>query len=243
MVPTVPQERARARVRHAVAIPLRAALLRPGRVRRIPFGLARGLRLEADPQAPLQVYLGTAEIELAGHIRRLARPGYRCFDVGGYNAYYALALARRTGAAVASFESDPVAVRRMERNLRLNPAVSGRISIWRAHVAHERDERTGADTLDRMISEAGLFIPQFVKIDVEWAELAVLAGARRLLEEHRPHVVVETHTAELERGCMALLREVGYHPTVVPQRRWLKEARPSAHNQWLVAEGRPPLGS
>ena len=237
------RKRALASLRRAIAAPVRALLLRPGHALRVPLGLGRGLRLEADPDAPLQAYLGTAEVELAGHIRRLARPGYRCFDLGGYNAYYALVLARQTGAPVASFESDPRAIEQMERNLRLNPTLSAHITVWRVHVAHERDRRTGADTLDRLVAEDGLFVPQFIKIDVEWAELAVLEGARRLLEEHSPHLVIETHTPELERGCIEFLRGAGYAPVVVAQRRWLKEARPAAHNRWLVAEGRPALGS
>ena len=60
--------------------------MRPGRARRIPAGLAEGLRLEVDPAAPVHVYLGTAEVEIASHLRRLERPGVRCFDIGGPNA-------------------------------------------------------------------------------------------------------------------------------------------------------------
>jgi hypothetical protein len=66
----------------------------------------------------------------------------------------------------------------------------------------------------------------------------VLDGARRILAERRPHLVIETHGRDVERACAELLREYGYAPLVVDQRRVLKEGRPNPENRWLVAEGR-----
>src|ERR1700682_131320 len=61
---------------------LRRRYMRPG-VRRVPIGIGAGLRMEVDPAAPVHIYLGTAEVEIARHLRRLATPGARCFDIGG----------------------------------------------------------------------------------------------------------------------------------------------------------------
>ncbi|HEV2998619.1 MAG TPA: FkbM family methyltransferase [Solirubrobacteraceae bacterium] len=219
---------------------LRATVLRPGRVWRVPWGIARGLRFEVQARAPLHTYLGTAEIELAGSIRELARPGTRCFDVGGDSAYYALLLARLTGAGVVSFEFDPGAIARMERNLALNPELAGRVEIVPAYVAHERVASPRAETLDVLIAEGEVFEPDLLKIDVEGAEAGVLAGARELLRSRRPHVIIETHSRALEEECLRSLREAGYEtPRIIDPRRWLPERRGEGHNRWIVAPGAP----
>jgi hypothetical protein len=217
---------------------LRATVLRPGRTWRVPWGIARGLRFEVQARAPLHTYLGTAEIELAGSIRELARPGTRCFDVGGDSAYYALLLARLTGAGVVSFEFDPEAIGRMERNLALNPGLAGLVEIVPAYVAHERVGSPRAETLDLLIAEGEVFEPDLLKIDVEGAEAGVLAGARELLGSRRPHVIIETHSRALEEECLGSLREAGYEtPRIIDPRRWLPERRGEGHNRWIVARG------
>jgi FkbM family methyltransferase len=50
-----------------------------------------------------------------------------------------------------------------------------------------------ATTLDLLTDRYGP--PDFVKIDVEGAEVLVLEGARYLLAEHHPRVIVEVHQA------------------------------------------------
>jgi hypothetical protein len=221
----------------AVGRAVRATVLRGGRTWRIPVGLGRGLRIEVDPKAPLHTYLGTAELEIARHIRRFARPGYRCLDVGGHDGYYALILARLTGAEVVSFEFDQVCVARMRRNLAANPQLAGRVRIVETYVAHEQVREPRADTLDSLIASGELLEPDLIKIDVEGGEASVLGGARTLLAAARPHLVIETHSASIEADCVELLRELGYAPTLVDQRRWLAEHRGETHNRWIVAEG------
>jgi hypothetical protein len=216
---------------------IRATALRPGVSWRIPIGLGRGLRLEIDPRAPLHTYLGTAELEIARYVRRFARPGFRCFDVGGNDGYYAMALARLTGASVISFEFDDAAVARMRSNLALNPQLAGRVRIVQAYVAHEVVASPRAVTLDQLVETGAVFEPDFMKIDVEGAEANVLGGARELLGARHPHLIVETHSVSLEAQCVALLQAAGYSPQIVDQRRRFREARGTAQNRWLIAAG------
>jgi hypothetical protein len=221
----------------AAAQTVRGIVMKPGAVRRIPMGVARGLRLEVDERAPVHIYLGTAEIEIARHIRALARPGTQCFDVGSHNAYYSLTFARLTGAPVVAFEFDPTGLARIARNLINNPELAELVEVRQAYVADEVDEAHGVDTLDHLVERDGIAEPGLLKIDVEGAELKVLRGARALLERRRPHVILETHSAELEAACAELLLAHGYAPRIVPQRRRLRERRPAEHNRWLVARG------
>jgi hypothetical protein len=216
---------------------LRRAYMRPGAPRRIPLGLGAGLRLEVDEHAPVQVYLGTAEVEIARHIRRLACPGLRCFDVGGHNAYYAMVLARLTDRPVVSFEFDPAGVERMRRNLALNPELAPLVDIREHYLSYETSDATGAAALDDVVARDGLAPPDLLKIDVEGAEAGVLQGAAEVLRR-RPHLVIETHGHAVERACVDVLAPLGYRPLVVTQRRWLREHR-AGDNRWLVAQGDP----
>lgn len=53
--------------------------------------------------------------------------------------------------------------------------------------------------------------PQLMKIDVEGGEIAVLAGAERLLSVHKPLIICEVHHAEAARWTEEWLPARGYH--------------------------------
>jgi FkbM family methyltransferase len=57
--------------------------------------------------------------------------------------------------------------------------------------------------------------PVLVKIDVEGAEGLVLAGAARLLSEHRPAIFMEVHNASAGRASIDLLTRAGYRSSLV----------------------------
>jgi len=52
--------------------------------------------------------------------------------------------------------------------------------------------------------------PNVIKIDVEGAELGVLAGAARAICEFHPMIFLEDHEAELHRSCRDFLLAKGY---------------------------------
>jgi hypothetical protein len=70
--------------------------------------------------------------------------------------------------------------------------VAGHRTIWRMPA--------GGLTLDSLLESLGP--PNFVKIDIEGAELLALKGATRLLDEARPALYIEvgsTHATEVSR--------------------------------------------
>jgi len=72
-----------------------------------------------------------------------------------------------------------------------------------------------AITLDSYSRQTGL-IPKMIKIDTEGAELWVCEGARRLLAQSRPVLVIATHPIWLPDGqkiedLFTLLTSYGYH--------------------------------
>ena len=77
-------------------------------------------------------------------------------------------------------------------------------------------EQVSITTLDDDIREMSLPAPDFVKIDVEGGELAVLTGARNTLLAHHPQLFLEMHgeTMNLKlknvAAIVAYLNELGY---------------------------------
>jgi hypothetical protein len=196
----------------------------------VGVGLGRGLRLEVAADSSLHSHLGTAELEIAPHVRRLAVPGTVCFDIGCHDGFYAMAFARLTGAPVVGFEPDRDALARIRRNLARNPEAAADVTVRGERVSHRPGE-----TLDELLAGGEVPAPGLLKIDVDGDEAAVLLGARATLAAHRPHAVVEVHGVDLERHCAALLGDAGYRVRVVSQRKRLPQSRPAAHNRWLIA--------
>jgi hypothetical protein len=185
-----------------------------------------------DLHHSLRQYLGIYEQELSSHFRRLIRPGFQCFDVGGQGGYDALLMAKLSRGPVISFDCDPASVGEMrvvfDRNSRfMIEAVCTRIA------RHMADGQMNLDWASR-----AYFDPDFVKIDIEGGEVDALLGADRILRHRMPSLIIETHGLREEQACIELLRKYDYRPQIVNQRRWFKEQRPIAHNRWLVCDGR-----
>jgi FkbM family methyltransferase len=56
--------------------------------------------------------------------------------------------------------------------------------------------------------------PNVIKIDVEGAEMEVLQGGRKILDQAHPIIFLSTHSVELRKNCLEYLRGIGY--TVIP---------------------------
>jgi len=201
---------------HRLKQAVKPLFVRGGRVpRRVRSGPARGVLLVLDRRTGLQVELGLYESELSGIYREYVRPESVVWDVGAGDGATALLYAN-LGAFVVAWEPDPAALDRFAENLRLNPELAQRIEL----------------VPDPFASSAEVARPDFVKVDVEGAELDVLAGtpdARAIL--------VETHSRSLEAQALALLRGRGYEARVIRNAAWRRlypEYRPLPHNRWVL---------
>lgn len=213
----------------------------PGTTRRIPIGPASGITFGAEPSATASadMWLGLMESEIAPYVRRFSRElrvdaaREIIVDVGANAGYYSLVFAKRCQSLVIAYEPDPAARERLVGNLARNPQLAPWIDVRDSAVAADGP---GSVTLDGDLAKARVGL---LKVDVDGSEVSVLAGARRLLTDSHPHVIVETHSVELEHSCAQLLIGAGYAPRVITQRRLLPQNRPIEHNRWLVASRCP----
>jgi FkbM family methyltransferase len=190
-----------------------------GRVRE---GTIAGAKLVYDPRAENQYCRGNYEPDTQAILASLPLDGCVAWDVGAHIGFFSLVLARRCRQVIA-IEPGADAARRLRTNAELNEApievieaaagaASGTARLELA--ADGRMNRVAANgvavrqvTLDELAAAHGL--PDLVKIDVEGAELDVLAGAKAVLA-HRPFLLAEAHTPELLESVTALLEDAGY---------------------------------
>lgn len=148
------------------------------------------------------------------------RPGDVALDVGGCWGETALWLAHHVGpgGAVHTFEPTPANRSLLRRNLDLNPEVAARVTIWGEPLAADagttvrmRDAvsagaqllpgdgsaNDGGDllalrteTVDALVERGALPRVDFLKVDVEGADVGVLEGAAATLRAHRPRLAL-----------------------------------------------------
>lgn len=168
------------------------------------------------------------------------KPGEVVVDIGCHIGSYAIP-ALEAGAAV--YAVDPCearldVLRRFweggpGRLVTVNKALAeegGYTAEFRANLAISpyQEFHPAADaqfsTLDDLVTEYGLTRLDWVKIDVEGAELGVLTGGMKTLARFRPALVIEMHdqvypfVSQMRSGgqCRELLEGLGYEIEVVP---------------------------
>ena len=196
-----------------------------------------GVRLRLDLRESIQRdwYAGVYDRRELAFLRKRLRGGGDFVDVGAHVGMYAVsaALALRGRGRVLAFEPNPTARSQLEENVRLNGCdnviVSARAtaeasgpgllhvpvtpdpsfsSLEPGRFAEAEPVRIEQTTVDAEVAALDLE-PVLVKIDVEGAELSVLAGMTQTLERRRPTLLVEVGpqtAAETER----LLSARGY---------------------------------
>jgi FkbM family methyltransferase len=184
---------------------------------RLPFGawwLAERSALDRE-----LIYNGFETAE-AAFVARFLRPGMTVLDVGAHHGLYTLLASKCVGrdGRVIAFEPSPRERRRLARHLRLNRCAN--VEVWPVALGDQQGEadlylvegihdwcnslrvpnieerasrvRVEVRRLDDVLE--GIRWPRvdFIKLDVEGAELSFLRGARKMLSgEVRPAILVE----------------------------------------------------
>jgi FkbM family methyltransferase len=160
-------------------------------------------------------------------VERLLRPGMTVLDLGAHHGLYSLLAAKCVGPGgkVIAFEPSPRELRRLERHVRWNRATNVDIqpvalgpSAGRADLYLVENGQDGCNSLrppavlepvrtmrvplrcvDEELRRLGVGRVDFIKLDVEGAELGVLQGASTLLRgPARPAILAEVQDVRTE---------------------------------------------
>jgi FkbM family methyltransferase len=204
----------------------------------IATGLAKGLVIQVDPRFSQAYLQGDYEPWFQALIQDSLRPGATYVDVGAHTGFFVLCAARLVGTQgqIFALEPDPANFANLMRNIELNSlsqvealhiaAWSSRttLSLVRAGKASGLSEGRvseqavrGGDSPESSWATSGVPLDEVVaevlgliKIDVEGAEMDVLAGANRLLSAKQSVWAVECHTRSLAESVEKTFQSLGY---------------------------------
>jgi len=169
------------------------------------------------------------------------RPGHVVLDLGAYAGMAAIVFSKCVGSAgkVISYEPDPDNFKAATVNVALHARLSGlhnidlnQYAVWKdcegiefscdgnmgssaSHIVGRRGQVRVVDTitLEDILHVHDLQRVDFLKIDIEGAEIEVIEHSLDLLAKLRPAIVMESHRVEnihSAKECGRLLSTIGY---------------------------------
>jgi FkbM family methyltransferase len=215
--------------------------------------------------------LGTFyELDVLDAIRESSaglEPRGGALDIGAFIGTHSVFFAKYCGfAPVIAFEPNPVTFPFLARNLAANDvsrtvlpvalALGARAGLATVVAGSDTNRASASVDFDAggptQVSTVDIEVgarPEpigLMKIDVEGAELAVLAGAAGTIERHRPLLCIELHTAARVRRAMAMLAGYwivdcrGWSPTYLIEPTSASAARRAIVNAvWILRAALP----
>jgi len=178
------------------------------------------------------------------------REGEVFIDVGGYTGSYSILAARAVGSTgrVVILEPESNNRRQLERNLLLNKitncqvvpqaawSASGSVGwhqdnhpVWHKVEEGKNDQAVEAVSIDELVSRFSLTRVEWIKMDIEGAEVDALKGAEDTLRRFRPRLFIEIH--ETLQPIKAVLASFGYSIDSATF-----DVKPD-HHGWILARG------
>ena len=207
----------------------------------VQSGPAAGIWVHLNPRTGLQVFEGGGEPEVQAALVKLLRPGMTFYDVGANIGFFSLLAARLVGKTgrVVAFEADPEVAARLREHAVRNEfswlsveqkavcSGTGGVFFQRTDPAKSPDRGLGhvvESGTENTIRVEGVSLddfvkgaqgPDFVKCDVEGAEVDVFRGAERLLRGKRPGILCEMHSNENMRVLREQFAAQNYESTLL----------------------------
>jgi FkbM family methyltransferase len=204
-----------------------------------PTGRLQGYKLPWHKDFTIGFMLrgGIVEQAVSDAAERILQKDDVVFDIGANLGYTAVHFADLVGSQgkVFAFEPDPELATRLEIVQDLNSLPQ--LVVRREAVSRERGQAqffigeesylgrladssevgtsnrlitVSTMSVDRLVADEGIARVALVKIDVEGGELNVLYGMSETLRRHKPMLLIEFHSSELEERGISFLKERGY---------------------------------
>jgi FkbM family methyltransferase len=207
---------------------------------KIAGGDLEDLTMMLDLQKEKDYWLGTYEPELQAAIRRFTKPGMVVYDIGANIGYVSLLFARAVGPTgrVFAFEALPANLKRLQRNIDMNPGmapiqtVAGAVcnasqpvrflmhestsmgkaagSAGRPDSSYTEEFYVTGISLDDFIFSQGNPAPQVIKVDIEGGEVIAVSAMLRTMAEIQPIMLVELHGPQSAEAVCRALWQTGY---------------------------------
>jgi FkbM family methyltransferase len=234
---------------------------RDGSVVTIRHGYAAGYRWRRYHRYVNGYWIGHYELRIQQALQRHVQSGETFFDIGANAGFFMIVAAKFVGPVgrCIAFDPSPENYASVVEQLALNRLTNCQAACTAigphdgtavfssespgASTGHLGDSMMGelqtkvtVTTLDTACEQFAL--PDFIKMDIEGAEVEALRGAQRLLSETRPSWLIELHGAECERGVRQILCGAGYEFQGLDGRR-LEKSGPWPRHVLAIHPRRP----
>lgn len=204
---------------------------------RVDAGPAKGVRFWIRMPDDKGIWTGAYELPFARRIAAAVPKGGVCYDIGGWHGFFTGVMAAQGAGQVFVFEPLPDNIARIEKLKALNPALPIQVqamalsdqdgemelvimpdtsmakltaSDFQREASTDRRITVRTATIDGLVASGAAPPPRMMKLDVEGAEMMVLKGAAKTLEQHRPVIFSEVHSSALMTEVKAYLGALGY---------------------------------
>lgn len=176
------------------------------------------------------------------------KKGLVIYDVGANIGLFSLFFKRYTQVEVVAFEAAAETLEKLKRNVDANEVgnimvvskavadVDGTVDFFLTHhhkssllyawasdrgVSEVKKVTVPAVSLDTFAKENPARQPDLIKIDVEGGGSSVLAGAKNVIESHRPIILFESHLPVEDAAVSELLLKYKYDAFRINDEKWV----------------------
>jgi FkbM family methyltransferase len=175
-------------------------------------------------------WLGSYEYNKQLLFEKTITQGSVVFDLGAHVGFHTLLASVLVGSQgkVFAFEPMPANLVYLKKHLQLNRVTNVTVieaavsdcsgiayfevssSSFQGHLSSQGTLQVKTVSLDELVAKGEIPNPDYIKVDVEGAEMEVLSGAKSVLTKAHPTIFLATHGDDIQRQCRHFLTSLDY---------------------------------